>query len=108
MGGAALSTVMNVLSGTFLPPPPTLHVNVPNNCLPTRAPSLGPSLTLVTVPACCGSTASTEPTHLLPVLCVRTQLPVGLAESVDQVNVVSLSSLPLGFFTAISNPLNER
>jgi len=103
VGGAALSTVMNVLSGTFLPP---LHVNVPNNCLPTRAPYLGPSLTLVTIPAC-GSTASTELTHLLPVLCVRTQLPVGLAEPVDHVNVVSLSSLPLGT-TTISNPLNER
>ena len=103
VGGAALSTVMNVLSGTFLPP---LHVNVPNNCLPTRAPYLGPSLTLVTIPAC-GSTASTEPTHLLPVLCVRTQLPVGLAEPVVHVNVVSLSSLPLGT-TTISNPLNER
>ena len=101
--GAALTT-FHVLADLAMP---ALYVNVLNNCSPTRAPIPGPRLNLTTVTASSGSTASTEPTHPLPVLFVHTQVPVGLAIPVYPVNVVSLSSLPFGT-TTISKPLNER
>jgi hypothetical protein len=101
-GDASLTspTLLHDMSDTVLPP---LYLNkVPNDVL-TRAPPLGPRLNLITVNVS-GSTATTEPTHVIP---DHTYFPASLALPVVPVHVVSLSSLPLGN-TTVSHPLNER
>ena len=101
-GDASLTspTLLHDMSDTVLPP---LYLNeVPNDVL-TQAPPLGPRLNLITVNVS-GSTATTEPTHVIP---DHTYFPASLALPVVSVHVVSLSSLPLGN-TTVSHPLNER
>ena len=85
---------------------PTLHPTETRIVVSTRAPLLGPSLNLVTVPTC-GSTASTELTHRLPASLPHPELHVCLPQPSVPDIVPCLASSPLGS-TTTSHPLNER
>ena len=85
---------------------PTLHPTETRIVVSTRAPLLGPSLNLVTVPTC-GSSASTELTHRLPASHPHPDLHVCLPQPSVPDIVPCLASSPLGS-TTTSHPLNER